>query len=324
MAANIFISHSHKDKDFVRHLSKSLIAHGLNVWIDEAELAIGDSLVEQISKAVEAADYLLVVMSPHYFKSQWTKHELDMALHSEVSEKNRVRVVPILLQDCEIPPLLAGKMYADFRTQDAAERVFPQLLSLLKDQPIELTAQTEDVYFGQRSKATTGDPDLEEKFEELKKRVETFMGKAPEPEVDNITMEVDPKLCFIVMPFESDDLNDVYEYFVKPAIEENSTLVCERGDDLFGSNPVMDDIRRSIERARLIIADLTDRNPNVFYEVGIAHTLNKDVLLLSQSMSDVPFDLRHLRVLNYECTPKGCRILERKLADNVAAILNGD
>lgn len=287
MAVNIFISHSHKDKEFVRHLSKRLIEHGLNVWIDEAELAIGDSLVEQISKAVDAADYLLVVMSPQYFESQWTKHELDMALHSEVSEKNQVRVVPILLQDCEIPPLLAGKMYADFRTEDAAERAFPQLLSLLKDQPIELNTQAEEVYFGQRPKTATSDPDLEGKFEELKKRVEAFMGKAPEPEVDNVMTEIDPKLCFIVMPFGSDELNDVYEYFVKPAIEESSTLICERGDDLFGSNPVMDDIRRSIERARLIVADLTDRNPNVFYEVGIAHTLNKDVLLLSQSMSDV-------------------------------------
>jgi hypothetical protein len=83
----------------------------------------------------------------------------------------------------------------------------------------------------------------------------------------------------------------------------------------------MDDIRRSIEKARVVVADLTGRNPNVFYEVGIAHTLNKDVLLLSQSMSDVPFDLRHRRVLVYDYTPKGCKRLEKSIVDNVNSIL---
>ena len=123
------------------------------------------------------------------------------------------------------------------------------------------------------------------------------------------------------MPFGPEDLSDVYEYFVKPSIEANCSMRCERGDDVFGSNIIMDDVRRSIERARIIVADLTGRNPNVFYEVGIAHTLNKDVLLLSQSMSDIPFDLRHLRVLVYEYTPKGCKKLEQSVTDNINAIL---
>jgi len=86
----------------------------------------------------------------------------------------------------------------------------------------------------------------------------------------------------------------------------------------------MDDIRHSIQNARLVIADLTQRNPNVFYEVGIAHTLKKDVLLISQSMDDVPFDFRHLRVLTYEYTPRGCKKLEMSVAENINAILDGE
>jgi hypothetical protein len=117
--------------------------------------------------------------------------------------------------------------------------------------------------------------------------------------------KVDAKFCFVVMPFSSDELNIVYEDFVHPAIESECGLRCERGDDLFGSDVIMDNIQRNIERARLVIADLTGRNANVFYEVGIAHTLKKPVLLLAQSISDVPFDLRHRRVLLYEYSPRG-------------------
>jgi hypothetical protein len=122
------------------------------------------------------------------------------------------------------------------------------------------------------------------------------------------------------MPFGSDDLTIVYEDFVQPTVEACG-LVCERGDDLFGSNVVMDDIQRSIEGARLIIADLTDKNANVFYEVGIAHALKKPVLLLSQSISEVPFDLRHRRVLVYEYSPRGCRKLGTHLAQSIKAML---
>ncbi|HEY2115488.1 MAG TPA: hypothetical protein VGJ51_10375, partial [Candidatus Angelobacter sp.] len=109
-------------------------------------------------------------------------------------------------------------------------------------------------------------------------------------------------------------------YFLKPSIESRCNLRCERADDLFGSTVVIEDIYAGIKQAVLIIADLTGRNPNVFYEIGIAHTLDKEVLLLAQSMDDVPFDLRHRRILLYANTPKGCKELEMKIAENVNAL----
>ena len=83
---------------------------------------------------------------------------------------------------------------------------------------------------------------------------------------------------------------------------DDCKLDCTRGDDIFGLNVVMDDVRAAIATADLVIAYLSGQNPNVFYEVGIAHTLGKPVLLLSQAIEDVPFDLRHRRVLPYEYT----------------------
>jgi hypothetical protein len=104
-------------------------------------------------------------------------------------------------------------------------------------------------------------------------------------------------------------------------MEDEFSLVCERGDDVFGSNVVMEDIITSIKKSHLIIADLTRKNPNVFYEVGIAHTLGKQVLLLAQSIDDVPFDLRHRRVLLYQYTPHGCKRLEKLLKEKMTQLL---
>ena len=114
------------------------------------------------------------------------------------------------------------------------------------------------------------------------------------------------------MPFEDPDLNVVYEDFVKPVLRESGfdTL---RADDIFGSQVIMEDIFSGIRSAVLLVAELTGRNANVFYEVGIAHALRKEVLLLSQSIDDVPFDLRHRRVLLYEYSPRGCKELQEKL-----------
>ena len=83
----------------------------------------------------------------------------------------------------------------------------------------------------------------------------------------------------------------------------------------------MEDVRTGISSADLIVADLTGQNPNVFYEVGIAHTLEKPVLLLSMSIEDIPFDLRHRRVLPCEYTPMGCKRLVAKLKQHVASML---
>ena len=126
--------------------------------------------------------------------------------------------------------------------------------------------------------------------------------------------------CFIIMPFGIPDLKDFYNEFILPVLEE-CRIDCARGDDIFGSNVVMDDVKAEIEKADLVIDDLSGKNPNVFYEVGIAHTLGKPVLLLSQAIEDVPFDLRHRRVLPYEYTPVGCKQFVAKLREHVMAMI---
>jgi hypothetical protein len=129
--------------------------------------------------------------------------------------------------------------------------------------------------------------------------------------------------CFVLMPFgDMRELQAVYRDHVKPTIER-SGLHCERADDIYDVSGVMQSVWEGINRARLIVADLTERNANVFYELGIAHTIGKPVIMLSQSIDFVPFDLRHLRCITYTYTPPGITKLEEALERTLKTVLSG-
>ena len=110
----IFISYSHQDKNFVDKLAIQLVAHNINVWLDRWELQIGDSIIAKIQEAVEGASALLVILSPASVSSDWCKNEINAGLLRELEEK-QVLVMPVMLQDCEVPVFVRGKIYADFR-----------------------------------------------------------------------------------------------------------------------------------------------------------------------------------------------------------------
>ena len=113
---SIFLSHSHTDKPFARRLAKDLADLGIRVWIDEAEIQVGDSLIEKIREGIDAVDYVGVVLSKISVASEWVKKEVDIAMNQEIKGK-RVKVLPLLVEDCDLPGFLEGKMYADFRTE---------------------------------------------------------------------------------------------------------------------------------------------------------------------------------------------------------------
>lgn len=111
----IFISYSHKDKTFVDKLAMQLVRRNVNVWLDRWELAVGDSIVDRVQNAVDGASALLVILSKSSTGSEWCKKELSAGLLRELEEK-RVVVMPVMLEDCDVPVFARGKMFADFRT----------------------------------------------------------------------------------------------------------------------------------------------------------------------------------------------------------------
>jgi hypothetical protein len=120
---------------------------------------------------------------------------------------------------------------------------------------------------------------------------------------------------FVLMPF-TQELKPVYQdHIIK--VTQSLDLKITRADDFFSTHAIMSDIWNAICDARLIIADCTSRNPNVFYEIGLAHTVGKCVVLITQNKDDVPFDLRHLRFIEYEYTPRGMIDFEKRLIETI-------
>jgi TIR domain len=111
----IFISYSHKDRDFVDRLAMQLVRSNVHVWLDRWELSVGDSIVEKVQDAVDGASALLVILSKASVESEWCKKELSAGLLRELEEK-RVVVMPVMLEECAVPIFARGKLFADFRT----------------------------------------------------------------------------------------------------------------------------------------------------------------------------------------------------------------
>lgn len=109
----IFLSHTSADNEFVQRLASDLASAGAKVWVDEAELDIGDSLIDKISTGINDMDYLAVVLSIASVSSEWVRREVEVALNREIKNK-KIIVLPLLYQKCSIPSFLVGKVYADF------------------------------------------------------------------------------------------------------------------------------------------------------------------------------------------------------------------
>ncbi len=132
----------------------------------------------------------------------------------------------------------------------------------------------------------------------LKRRTEMII----KPVFGNINYDIVPKTIFLIMPFGEVWSNDTFDVIQDIANMTKCKLI--RGDNLFEPSVIVDDIWREINKAEIIIADITIHNANVFYEIGIAHTLGKHVLLIrKEDGEDAPFDIKLWRYYDYDLSP---------------------
>lgn len=103
--------------------------------------------------------------------------------------------------------------------------------------------------------------------------------------------------AFVLMPF-AESFTSIYTDFLEPALESCGFEVA-RADNAINAQNVLKDIVQGISESHLVIADLTESNINVYYELGVAHALNKPVILITQDVDDMPFDIRSYRVILY-------------------------
>lgn len=141
----IFLSHSSRDKFFVRRLAESLQANGVQIWLDEAEINVGDSLTDKIGRAIDETDFFGVVLSHNSVGSEWVQRELRVAMQKELSAR-KVVILPILIEPVEIPPFLRDKLYADFTSPepDHFDASFKRLLKAVGVRPLPEASQAKE------------------------------------------------------------------------------------------------------------------------------------------------------------------------------------
>ena len=110
----IFISHARQDDDFVHRLAKDLQKAGVDPWLDDRELASGELLSEKIRAAIDGADSLAVVVSKNFIDSDWVRQEAELAIKQQTGGKTK-SVIPLLIDNVEMPSPFKGKLFADFR-----------------------------------------------------------------------------------------------------------------------------------------------------------------------------------------------------------------
>ncbi len=109
---------------------------------------------------------------------------------------------------------------------------------------------------------------------------------------------IESDLCFVLMSFK-EPYNEIYNKIIKPTVEKEG-FRCVKSDDIFSTSAVIEDIWENINKASLIIAEISDNNANVMYELGICHTIGKNVMMITQNPESIPFNFRHIRTYSYK------------------------
>jgi hypothetical protein len=120
-----------------------------------------------------------------------------------------------------------------------------------------------------------------------------------EAKFENIDIQAVRPKCFVIMPFDA-ELEFVYRV-IKETVEQHA-MDCQRADERFISEPIMEDVKSQIAGADLVVVDFTNRNPNVYFEAGLADAWKKKWIVLAQSKNDLAFDVQHIRTIVYSNT----------------------
>lgn len=130
-APKIFVSHASEDKtSFVLPFAQRLRANGIDAWVDKWEIKVGDSLVKKIfDEGLSAAHAVIVVLSKNSVHKPWVREELDHAVVNKISEGTRI--IPVVLDDCEVPPALKATKWVSFKDSSLYEASFDEIVATI-------------------------------------------------------------------------------------------------------------------------------------------------------------------------------------------------
>jgi hypothetical protein len=229
------------------------------------------------------------------------------------------------LREAALKPEDFSKVYSHYRGENLPDpQFFENALIDTFGIPKDKVAEFKEVFFENLRKA-----ELLVEREDGKQRVidvsnDTSVVGESAPNIKKLDQKVkvdSGDICFVMMPF-AEPIGGYYKKIYEPAIEKAGLKPVRADNEIFGTGKIMDQVWSGINSAKVLVAELTTRNPNVFYELGIAHALRKPVVLVSSNDKDVPFDLHHIRVIYYDVTDPfwGVKLLD-KVAENVVSAL---
>ena len=295
---SIFISYSHKDKEFVSKLASDLWLYGIQSWVDVREIQVGDSLVKKISEGINDADHVLVILSAASVSSKWIQFEIQAAFTKDPAGAKRV-LIPAVIEKVEIPAFLRHIKYVDFT--ESYEQGLNEIVRAILELPRE------------HAPTPTQLIDVSGFAKEVAKEVAQILQVNPQGiRVGDVSPEHgDPKMVFVIISF----LPDMDAIFggIKAAGEVHG-LRAERVKDVLGDYSITNKIIEMINKARLIVADLTHESPNVYFELGYARGLGKTIISTAREGTNLHFDVR-----DWTCTfYNDSRVLERHLRERFA------
>ncbi|WP_372056663.1 toll/interleukin-1 receptor domain-containing protein [Tistrella mobilis] len=140
--SNVFISHASEDKPFVLRLAVGLLAKGIPVWLDKWSITLGDSLLDAIYDGLERSGFVVVVVSDAAIRSGWVNRELNAALARE-EQTGRRFVIPIRIDDTNMPLKVADRLYANFATRGFSEALEDLARVLVSKEAAEMAVPPE-------------------------------------------------------------------------------------------------------------------------------------------------------------------------------------
>lgn len=228
------------------------------------------------------------------------------------------------LQEAVTSAPVFSEVYGHYRGENLPDAQFLQNALVDKfNVPADKIQEFLDIFLASlRTAQLLGDHDGKSRVVDISSAGGETGGDSPTLRKLEKTVKVDAAdTCFVMMPFAS-PLGGYYESIYKPAIEKAGLHPVRADAEIFGAGKIMDQVWTGIRRAKVLVAELTSRNPNVFYELGLAHALQKPVVLVSSNEDDVPFDLKHIRVIYYDMTdPFWGQKLLSKVAENILSAI---
>nr|VFK28992.1 MAG: TIR domain-containing protein [Candidatus Kentron sp. MB] len=292
----LFYSYSHKDEDareqLETHLSILKRQGVITEWHDR-KITAGMEWADEISNALESADIILLLVSADFLASAYC-YDKEMARALERHEEGSARVIPVILRTCDW----------QYGTP------FGRLQALPKDARPANTWEHRDEAF------TNIVQGIRKAAMQFRESTATFDTAA----ISSFPSSLRGRdTCFVLARID-EIFDSYYREVYAPAIID-AGFKPMRAEGLFGTGTVMKQIWEQIRQAKVLVADISDRNPNVLYELGLVHAQFKPVILTAGSLEDVPFDISHSRTFVYDVRePRWSEKLKRYVTEQLLKV----